>query len=347
MSNKIPSWRHELQENSVNPSNLSSSQPRRSHATGTWRKRPDDLHTIIPDSKVRDFYIGSQRYIGPNGSTFARSMDLIAREQGCGSKRTCQRRFEVLYELGLAHRQERRSSRTRNLHNRFTLIRIDELFLGMRLSPTGDKFVMGYNNESLITKASTTPPAPQGGTVGCGDRRAPVDSRPRRHAERRSRRHREVRERGPMRRCKVAAPPAVLTATEQAAVAVMERIGVAPRMWLTRAAVVLSLEAWMAETGGVLAAAVNCMVARWKAYETCDWPRLFTFGAIGFFQGNHWRSEDGWGLDYAKMKLRRQARIGVSDAAKVVDLDAVRDKMAGLLANFDFEGYDDGDMEAR
>ena len=144
--NKTTSCRHELQKVSVETS-VTKSTP------STWRKRPDNLHEHIDDAKLRDFYVSLQRYVIA-GEAFCRGMEKIAAELGL-SKRTVQRRFDELERRGLVHRQARRAARNRNLHNRITVVKIDDLFVGIRLSSRGCKFVTGYYKETSSTKAGT------------------------------------------------------------------------------------------------------------------------------------------------------------------------------------------------
>lgn len=147
---KTTSWRYELQSENVETSVTKS-------APSTWRKHPDDLHRYIESLKLQLVFVRLQRYIvGNESGVFLRSMAFLAREIGV-SVRTLQRYFDGLEELGLLHRQEQRIARKRNGHNRFTLLNMDELYTGIRLSSSGRKFVAGYFKENFSsTKASTT-----------------------------------------------------------------------------------------------------------------------------------------------------------------------------------------------
>lgn len=147
---KTTTQRYELQTKNVETSVTKS-------APSTWRKHPDDLHRYIESLKLQLVFVRLQRYIVGNPSgVFLRSMAFLAREIGV-SVRTLQRYFDGLEELGLLHRQEQRIARKRNGHNRFTLLSMDELYTGLRLSSSGRKFVAGYFKENFSsTKASTT-----------------------------------------------------------------------------------------------------------------------------------------------------------------------------------------------
>ena len=76
-------------------------------------------------------------------------MAFLAREMGNVSVRTMQRYCNDLEELGLIHRQEQRIARKRNAHNRFTLLNMDELYTGVRLSSSRREFVAGYFTENF------------------------------------------------------------------------------------------------------------------------------------------------------------------------------------------------------
>jgi hypothetical protein len=139
---KTTSWRYELQTQNIETSVTKS-------ARSTWRKHPDDLHLHIEKLKLQLVFVRLQRYIvGSASGVFLRSMGFLAREIGV-SVRTMQRYCDALEEAGLLHRQEQRISRCRNRHNRFTLLNMDELYAGIRLSSSGRKFVGGYNRENL------------------------------------------------------------------------------------------------------------------------------------------------------------------------------------------------------
>lgn len=156
----LSSCRHPLQvQTNENPVN--------SHRSYTWRKHPDNLHEHIADAKLRDFFVRLQRYRVGQRESFTRGMELIARELGFRSKRTLQRRFDALGKLGLAHRIERRIAYDKNQHNVFTVITIDELFLGVRLSSTGRKFVTHKTEIKKLKKAST-PRARRAVQKSCG-----------------------------------------------------------------------------------------------------------------------------------------------------------------------------------
>lgn len=198
----------------------------------------------------------------------------------------------------------------------------------------GDKNVRVKQVLEIEKQATTTP-------VGCGVALTERDGRRERKHQHRQEHYREVRERQ-RPRCSGERP---YTAVEQAAGHVMARIGVEAKMTATREAIVKALGTWMREKGGDLAAAVNAMVARWLDYANLPHPRLFEFKPIGFFKGNHWASELGWGIDWRGVKQATEASVGVwrGESKPAIDMAALREKMAKLLENHtEDEGEDDG-----
>lgn len=185
------------------------------------------------------------------------------------------------------------------------------------------------------TTSASTPPTPRGDGVVLTDR----DRRRQRNHERRQAHYREVRERQDRRqRCNGLQP---LTAVEQAAGHVMACIGVKPTLWKTREAIVKALETWLSGVGkGGVVEAVNAMVGAWLNYDkvACRYPLKFQFKPIGFFGGNHWMSEDGWGVDYHRVEQAMKASVGVyygtfdEFVQPKLDMVALRAKMAALVA---------------
>jgi hypothetical protein len=162
---------------------------------------------------------------------------------------------------------------------------------------------LSRNNTEILT---TPPQPPEGEVVRCGATNREV--RRQRNHERRQAHYREVRERRERHRCSVQQP---LSAINEAAGHVMACIGVNPALRLTREAIVKSLEAWMARnTSAGYIAAARAMVEAWRCYGKV--PTKFRFGPIGFFQGNHWASTDGWCIDERELRHRQMASVGTA-----------------------------------
>jgi len=115
-----------------------------------------------------------------------------------------------------------------------------------------------------------------------------------RKAERRQDHYREVRERGPRRRC--SASPAVLTPLQRAAVEVMRLCGVVDTSWRIKAAIEAAIALRVEQSGVNPLNCVEQAVMSWWNYQ--DDPQLrFRVGMERFFAEGLWVDTNLWTYD--------------------------------------------------